>query len=562
MANAKVLKEWMKNDLHLEKVPEIDPSTFRRKLGTNSMSKAISWLTKHAKSKSKAETTKKLAALSILKENQNKLEAIQDSNKKLKLQMEETKSKNLRLQSDCDLLEKEVFNSNVSNVEELKIKTILLDAFVKKTGELINLLEEMVNALKVRQEKFYVDKHNSCDRNIWIEVEDILKQCEPKVIFEGLLTSTLEANERLKDRTANINILNDAENLKMKYNKGKLEDVSDSNQTLVAVKELIKEADGQFIRTFLDTEKLLNNSTQLQEKFNEKMEKCEKDLVESYSHNGLNTSRELLLSHIHLKSQEAQLQTAEKYKKRMEEKVKNLLSNKLKLEEKHKQIRNFSKAAQKKQKFIQILVKRNDSSSRSLPDWSNVKELIKQIDSLQQSVKDGVLCQQGSLEQELALFIEIDFENILVYDKDELKVINRMDGKKKLLPAYHSLNVCPNIYDSTELLTVMCRMVMFVLFSSVNSIETDTGDESRLKDCCTRLIQTQQEIKENMIIEIVNIVKRNNDLARYLNESQIVSIWWQKPALKIDTGEKINDKSLQQWLYQCFEGILRLRDDK
>lgn len=400
------------------------------------------------------------------------------------------------------------------------------------------------------------------DKNIWGEVENILKQCEPGVIFEGLLTSTLEANDRLKEKTASIDVLRDAENLKMKYNKGKLEDASDSNQTLVAVKELIKEADGQFIRTFLDTEKVLNHATELQDKFNLKMKECQKELAEKYGQDGLTLSKKLLLSYLQIASQEAQLKTAENYKKRMEEKVKNILSNKVKLEEKYKQIRNFAAAAQKKQNFIQILIKRNDSSSKSLPDWKNLKDIRREIDSLQETVKTDIIAQQGSLEQELALFIEIDIENVLVYDENELKVINRMDGKQKLLPAYHSLNVCPNMYDSTELLTVMCRMVMFVLFSSINSIDVDTGDESRLEECCKRLIQVQSELSAEVIIDIKNIIKKNNDQTRYLNDSQVVPVWWQRPALKLDTGETIQDKNLQQWLYQCFEGVLRLRDDK
>lgn len=180
MANARILKEWMKNDMDLEKIPEIDPSIFRRKFSTNSMSKAISWLTKHAKSKSEAEKIKKQAAISLLKENQTGLKKIRDSNQKLKLKIEEKKSKNLRLQSDCDLLEKEVFNANQAGYEELKMKTILLDAFVKKIEELVIFLEELVKALKYHHQSFYVNKHDvrsiaECCQRIQTHVSSMLK---------------------------------------------------------------------------------------------------------------------------------------------------------------------------------------------------------------------------------------------------------------------------------------------------------------------------------------------------------------------------------------------------
>lgn len=197
---------------------------------------------------------------------------------------------------------------------------------------------------------------------LWTDLELLLSQNPLHDVWTSLMENCQNGIEDIGWQTDRVNVKQDAEYLRFKYEEGHLKDVSRSKPFLQSVRELIEGLQQEHIHCYLTYEEALNSVwlgqaklLQLQKQLDHMLNQADKSMPAQLAKSLISCRVEIAgeAASLHCLGQLMSELVAERTAKQTwATELKNI----------HSRIENFTALSQEKQSLIQLLVKQNSSA--------------------------------------------------------------------------------------------------------------------------------------------------------------------------------------------------------
>eukprot|EP00057_Strongylocentrotus_purpuratus_P001936 XP_003723513.1 PREDICTED: HAUS augmin-like complex subunit 5 [Strongylocentrotus purpuratus] len=217
---------------------------------------------------------------------------------------------------------------------------------------------------------------------IWTGIEKVMAENPPQDVLQSLATITLETTHDLRQTTASIDIKEDAEELRFRYESGSLyQDTSTGTNQLQSVHQMIEEKQAAHIHTFKEAEKCRNRAWKVDKQLMDTAAAVDGKLAAMFSNNpgALELARKLFSTELETLSANAALQCLRSLKGDLSEVAATEGKAKEALYARYQKIQDFKGLSDQKQNLIRVLVRQNMDGRKKLEEKQ--KELGRYIEN-------------------------------------------------------------------------------------------------------------------------------------------------------------------------------------
>ncbi|XP_067678133.1 uncharacterized protein [Haliotis asinina] len=435
------------------------------------------------------------------------------------------------------------------------------------------------------QGSFAGDKRafNEKKQGLWTQVETTLSDLNVSQLVSSLVTNTNLSALALREKTLAINIKQDAEKLRFKFEKvGQLKDMSSSQPLLLSVHQLLEESQLSHLHDYMMTEKSLNQAFKLQQEYNNLQDKLGKLLTRTFSDRPgeLQLAQKVIEGKLEVMRSRATLYSLLDVKDRLQENIESAQKAREKLHLAYKKIHDFQQIADSKQNLIRILSKQNlNAQSRLTAQQSEIQQYIQKSLSahladtraltshLEGSVaaeidRFSVLCLPYLLHVYLDGATKVGLLNLSVHQTDHPSVASVRPALHKTLDAIHFPS-----YKAPECVLPWCMELMQELKLNeqiTQSLEqadrkSRHNNDNVLEDIAAIILPkvnelrsavTEQDRKQvERLLPVLNkrLTLAANGLGDSLQAHSALQDWWDQPAQSCVPWVKVDNHTYKEW---------------
>lgn len=429
----------------------------------------------------------------------------------------------------------------------------------------------------------------TCDKvqdssQLWSKAEDIVRNFSSTEIYEALIKNIQHTTENVKELTSNIDLKRDAENLRFKFETGKLKDISAEPTLLKTVCQRIEMAQVDHFKRFIASEKASNEAYELKKQLLTLNGEIDETLKKKFEPRQAELIRKYFQAEIEHGSCVASYNFLQEETKTLSDELKDKEDEISVLMKKYENIQTFDKTVQAKQLIIQKLIQINGSAkSRHREQNADILKLVEnKIKNKQQEISEYSEKYKTLCEEEIDLFMKVPIQNLncIKQPNDERKLVSNM-SINRLNPNFHnageeSLKHCikkinlPKYSASENIISNVMEIKEDIYMNSeqVDAYEV-RGKEladiqikiSNITECLSRLYKEQFEALEPCMKECE--VKTSDIMASTLKFKDAAQTWWQQPAQYLVPWLTVDGLNIKQYLDQfTMQGELlkQLRD--
>lgn len=426
---------------------------------------------------------------------------------------------------------------------------------------------------------------------LWEQIEETVRSNSAEDILQSLTTITDEAASQLIQKTSQIDIKKDVEELRFRYESGKgFVDLSTGRSELKSVQQLITEKQLAHIQRFMEGEKKRGQTAKMNIELNRMVTKMEQILNERFADRPgeLDLARTLFTEEMNLVAATAALKVLRAQQQDLQEQVAASKKEKDALFAKYKQIQDFQKVTDRKQSLIQVLIKENLNSRQKLNDNRRKIESYTQTAICEHEA--GTVAIATSLKDtsanEVQAFSGLSLEMLQLTKLagGELRPTNQLSisrfnapspslGGDAVLriqaalhfPAYkapekllgHVIQIKCEVADIEGLLKM--RALLQNTLSSFHAKDIDVIQH--IKELCERV--KDQDTRQNEQLGPV-LQARLTEGAEAINfcmkTKSDLAAWWDQPAQHLTPWVKVDDLTFSQWLDKWIMGVSQLKE--
>ncbi|XP_070547524.1 HAUS augmin-like complex subunit 5 [Ptychodera flava] len=264
-------------------------------------------------------------------------------------------------------------------------------------------------------------------QHLWTKVEDILRDYKAGKVVLSLADNAGQSAYSLREMTSRIDIYRDIEQLKFKYERGSLQDVSTQPSPSLTVRKLLEDAQNEHIMHFVEQEKFLQQSQNARGNLGLLQEQVHELLMKIYQGQAgcLEMAKAAFESEIDLASERVLVEHLEYVVEELELKATKSEAERASLQQKYSKIKNFNKVVEANQNLIQVLLKQNNDAKGKLEQRQH--ELMKYIESTLCSHEAGVVSMVSKLHDHVKLeaqkFLSLALPNLMLTNLDDSNTI-------------------------------------------------------------------------------------------------------------------------------------------
>jgi len=430
-------------------------------------------------------------------------------------------------------------------------------------------------------ERSRLDADDDVSRDhLWTMLEELLSDYQAKEILDSLCENTVQSSKSLVSKTKQVDLAKDADELRFKFESGKLKDISEQPILLRSVDQLIEQGQSAHFQRFLEAEKARNDAWRGRKRFEKAQQLINNILQKKYgsAHKEINLRRRALNLEMELYGISVAITYAKELmadlddQRAMKKKEEDSLSTKF------KKIQDFEARAQRNQLMIQALVKQNGTSrSRIEQQQKEVLSYLKnhvcavgnEVDTMVNSIKQNLadeLDQFSSLRISSLNTVELQSSRGLQAPYEEMsihKLANLHDDKagnllKKILnelsfPSYlapEELFVKIKEYKAKALETI--SNAEFLVDCKKGFEPTDLlEDAAKIEENCDEMTENAEK-KKKETLPVINraLAIATDSLKECLELEELITSWWEQPAQFLVPWVKEDGMNLQEWRTQ------------
>ncbi|XP_071842146.1 uncharacterized protein [Apostichopus japonicus] len=426
---------------------------------------------------------------------------------------------------------------------------------------------------------------------LWERIEETVQSNSAEEIIKSLMIITNETAAQLNQRTNQINIKQDVERLRFKFESGQgYVDISPGRSELKSVQQLITEKQLVHIQRFMEGEKnrtltaKMNNQLnhmvmQMEQKFNERFTNCPGELE---------LAKTLFQAELNLVATSAAVKMLKVQQENLQEQAAVSKEEQEALFDKYRQIQDFQKLTDRKQSLIQVLITENLNSRKQLEETRrNIGSYIQKAVCEHEA---GTVAMATSLKDsssvEISAFHDLSLEMLhqTQLASGELKPTNQLSisrfnstspalGGDALMRIQTALHFPPYL-ASEKLLPHVVKMKCEVddIRGVLRSHDYLQGTLTSFHDKDVDIIQHTKELCEQVRDKDA---KQNEQLgpvlqARLTEGAEAINVcmktrsdltaWWDQPAQHLTPWVKVDDLSYSQWLDKWIMGVSQMKE--
>ena len=406
------------------------------------------------------------------------------------------------------------------------------------------------------------------NQQFWSKVEDIVHTFNPSEISEALLKNIQQTTENLKELSSRIDLKRDAENLKFKFETGKLKDISSVPALLKTVCQLIEMGQISHFQQFIACEKANNEvgstkqklhalNREIDEVLKNKFDSKQAELMRKYFH-AQQEHGSCIASRHYLDKELIQLRAEKKEK---EETMALLLK-------KYDRIQNFDKTVQAKQLVIRKLIQiQSSAKSRHRQQYGEINILVEQkIIKKQKEIADLCHKYKDLGGEELDNFMKIPIQN--------LHHSKQADGDMKLVSDLSINFLNPNFHHAGDdslkhilkkvdipVYTAPENVISHIMEMKHNCYTSTTTAHSfgvkakglsdihaKIANLTENLSKLYKEQFESLMPRLKGSGEKTSEImAECLKFQNSAQAWWQQPAQHLVPWVKVDGFNIQQY---------------
>ncbi|XP_077985834.1 HAUS augmin-like complex subunit 5 [Glandiceps talaboti] len=409
---------------------------------------------------------------------------------------------------------------------------------------------------------------------LWTKIEDIIREQSASKVLLAVTDNAIQSGASLKEITARLDINNDIELLKFKYDKGNFKDVANPQDVSQTVHKLLEDSHNDLIAQFVEKEKYNQQNQKSQEKLEIMQNQVIDQLATLYSEQtgGFHMAKALLESEIQLVSERAVTTYLEEICEQLEQKAQRNVQERTMLEQKYNKIQNFNQVVEANQNLIHVLLQQNSNSKGRLE--KRQQQLLRYIETTLSSHEGDTVSMvtqmKDSVKTETDKFSSLSLPCLM---------LTTMDGEEPVTFANLSINCLDNIDPRCGGDTVQRTLaaVAFPLYKSPECVLPRLIQRKVEIDDMILLIKSQDELKavvtglkstgdadtiKNLMVEMSlhdkeQISKLLPTLQTCLSEiipakqklgtiKNLVNAWWIQPAQNLVTWVTVDKMTFQQ----------------
>ncbi|XP_065056674.1 uncharacterized protein LOC135684905 [Rhopilema esculentum] len=381
--------------------------------------------------------------------------------------------------------------------------------------------------------------------------------------------------------------MRDAEELRFKFESGKLKDVSRQPILLQSVDQLIEQGHSAHFQRFVESEKAKNDIWKEKKRFERAQQILNNVLQKQYG----TKSKEINLKRrvLDLETELYGIEAAISYTKELINYVTSQRETKRKAEEsllaKYRKIQEFEKTAQRKQMMIQTLVKQNGRARNQLEVQQNellsyVKNQItllgKEIDSTVDEIK-----QKHSLELELFSSLQlaqlesvelqngsrVPYESLSIHQQE----CNENNASRLVKQMIDALKVKSYLAPEELIFKIKELKEKEIESNNQRKLQVSHDEEivydefikklARMQDQCKTMVdQTESKRRQTLSVLRGSFLNATDALKECLDLGKLTNTWWDQPAQFLVPWIKEEGMNLRQWHTQWEINSARLAE--
>ncbi|XP_048254505.1 AUGMIN subunit 5-like isoform X2 [Haliotis rufescens] len=416
---------------------------------------------------------------------------------------------------------------------------------------------------------------NEKKQGLWTQVETTLSDLTVGQLVSSLVTNTNLSALALREKTLAINIKQDAEKLRFKFEKvGQLKDMSSSQPLLMSVHQLLEESQLSHLHDYMMTEKSLNQTFKLQQEYSNLQDKLRKLLTRTFTDRAgeLQLAQKVIDGELEVMRARATLYSLLDVKDRLQENMESSQKARQKMHLAYKKIHDFQQIADSKQNLIRVLSKQNlNAQSRLTAQQAEIQQYIQKSLSthladtraLTNQLEGGVASEIDrfsvlSLPYLLHVYLDgatkVGLLNLSVHQTNHPSVASVRPALHKTLDAIHFPS-----YKAPECVLPWCMEVMQEMKLSEQITQSlDQADrksrhnhDNVLEDIAElRSAVTEQDRKQvERLLPVLNkrLALAGDGLGDALQAHAALQDWWDQPAQSCVPWAKVDNHTYKDW---------------
>ncbi|CAH1796776.1 unnamed protein product [Owenia fusiformis] len=431
---------------------------------------------------------------------------------------------------------------------------------------------------------------NDRKERLWTSTERIASEYPANQILVSLINNTQDANLRIREKTESINIKQDAEKLRFKYEtNGRLTDLSTPPNFEHSLSRLLEDCQLSHINRFVETEKLKNGAWKVTKSLESVKMQIEQQLSKMYIQDpgALELARKILQLEFDMVERKTILRHLESSSLLYREQIAIATKQQEILLSKFQRIQDFKKLADNKQNLIRVLVKHNTNSKDRLTDQkAEILEYVHKSLSGHHAETTATVSQlHDGASQELELFASVALPYLMytLLESGQKKAVLDMSIHRLANSPYTPGSATIQrilqklefpIYKSPECMLSQAIKLKWevdeieqLLVSHSNMAATVANrDEDTLSTVkrVTRLCEKVKEKDSATLTEVMPLLKSRlerttKSLEKCVAMETKVDHWWEQPGQDVTPWVKVDNMTLQQWKDQWTVTLTKLR---
>ncbi|XP_069100860.1 uncharacterized protein [Argopecten irradians] len=423
---------------------------------------------------------------------------------------------------------------------------------------------------------------------LWSEVENVLREFSVQQTYSSILLNTQESSHALRNKTSSIDLRRDAEQLRFKYEKGEMTNLSSPPSLLQSVHQLLEESQMKQIQRFVETQKHENETWNLDDQLHTVKQKIDNQLKKMFKQtDSLGKARELIEYELELSGKRAALTCCIDEAEMLKERIVKSLRDKDILMAKSQKIQDFRQIADKKQNLIHVLVKQNANAKSRLDEQQREIQQYIQRSLLSHRLETKSLAHglHGCMVSEMDKFITLTlpcllFSNqtdspfkVAVMDLSIHQTTNHVAvASRQALQDVFQCLLFPD-YLGPELIMSHCLKQKVKLRdmsaqqdhhdNMLHHLGAKKGDKDVVEviiDLCKEISEHDRKQMDKLLPALQDRIERaQKSLIGATSANQTVQDWWDQPAQSTVPWILVDQHNLQQWRNRWNVVVTKLR---
>lgn len=468
--------------------------------------------------------------------------------------------------SICDKMEESQKTIYYSSSSVSKVET----ACQKTVRECIERIQVDLNQMNLTSPPLKQRTLDNCKENWQKKLDPILLKFPACEIIDALVKVTLESVKQLKEKTTQVDIKRDVEELKSAFERSKVPSL------LQSVHQLITEGQRSHLRRFMETEKMVNTTREIRQQVQKLQNAIDTNLEEIFSGDPekLAIAKELVNLELQNEIHDAALECIEEQSIRLTNEITEADAQKEILQKNHEQIKTFESVVHRKNEKIKSLRKTYFQMQKQLEN--SHKQIF---DYARRSLSSHYPNTQRLVEK-LSHFVAAESERFSLISLPHMMMVDNEEGEKVPLMDLSINQLKPDLDTTAQkaLYSIMAHLQIPVfmapeyILAECSKLKADIGqaessqqltviaaESPTIKTADLEAIQHIQDlIKELNLSEETDLKECDVKLQEELKKAQTdlancgllkhrLEEWEHQPAQYCVPWIKVNDLTFDQW---------------